>query len=293
MGITRYLLPATPRSQFVASLLFYSARTAVLGRVVLAQLSTAIANDAGDPLLTAAILQWNAFHIPWTDAWWQFPIFHPTPDTLAFSEHLLGISAIAAPIAWLTGSALVTYNLVMLLTFVLSCAAMYLLVYRLSGSAVAAFIAGLAFGFAPLRISQLPHIQMLASFWAPLALLGLHAFLDTGRRRWLVLYGGAWALQAAANGYALIFFSVLVGFWTLWFVVARRRWSALGLIAAATVIASMALVPTLVTYLAVHDRHGFGREVQEIQSFSADVAGLLCAPGRLTFWGWLRVGCRP
>ena len=293
MGITRYLLPATPRSQFVASLLFYTALTAVIGRDVLSQLSTSIANDAGDPLLTAAILHWNAHHLPWTEAWWQFPIFHPTRDTLAFSEHLLGLSAIAAPLDWVTGNAVVTYNLVTLLTFVFSCAAMYLLVYRLSGSASAALVAGLAFGFAPFRVSQLPHIQMLASFWAPLALLGLHAFLDTGRRRWLVLYGGAWALQAAANGYALIFFSVLVGFWVLWFVVLRGRWKDLGLIAAATIVAAIPLAPILATYIAVHEHHGFSRDVQEIQGFSADVAGLLCAPGKLTFWAWLRVGCRP
>lgn len=285
-------MPATPRLQFIVSLLCYTALTAVVGREVLAHLSTAIANDAGDPLLTAAILRWNAYHVPWTNAWWQFPIFHPTPDALAFSEHLLGLSVIAAPIEWVTGNALVTYNLVALLTFVLCGASMYLLVYRLSGSAAAAFIAGLAFAFAPHRISQLPHIQMLASFWAPLALLGLHAFIDTGRRRWLLLYGAAWALQAAANGYALIFFSVLVGLWVLWFVVARRRWQALGLIAATTIVAAIPLVPTLATYVAVHERHGFSRDVLEIQAFSADVAGLLCAPGKLAFWGWLRIGCR-
>ena len=42
-----------------------------MGREVLANVSTAVANDAGDPLLTAAILHWNAHHVPWTDAWWQ------------------------------------------------------------------------------------------------------------------------------------------------------------------------------------------------------------------------------
>ena len=46
----------------------------------------------------------------------------------------------------------------------------------------------------------------------------------------LVLYGAAWALQAAANGYALVFFSVLVGVWVLWFVVLPRRWTALALL---------------------------------------------------------------
>ncbi len=265
---------------------------AIMGREVLANLSTAVANDAGDPLLTAAILHWNAHHIPWTDAWWQLPIFYPTRDALAFSEHLLGLSAVAAPIDWVTGDPLATYNLITLLTFPLSGAAMYLLVYRLTRSAPGALIAGLAFGFAPFRISQLPHIQMLAAFWAPLALLGLHAFLESGRTRWLMLYGAAWMLQSMANGYALVFFSVLIGLWVLWFVVAQRRWRDLGRIVAATFVAALPLAPILYTYVTVHDRHGFVRSLDEIRGFSADVAAVLCAPQGLTFWGWVRVACR-
>lgn len=288
---TRYL-PETPRSQFVASLLVYAGVTAVIGRGVLANLSSAVANDAGDPLLNAAILHWNAHHLPFTEAWWQFPIFYPVGDTLTFSEHLLGLSAITAPIDWLIGDPLATYNIATLLTFILSAAAMYLLVYRLSGSAAGAFIAGLAYGFAPYRISQLPHIQVLAGFWAPLALLGLHAYLDSGRRRWLGLFALSWALQSAANGYALVFFSVLIAFWILWFVVLERRWTALAMIAVAGIAGTVPLAPLLMRYVTVHAVHGFTRGVEEIQSFSADVAGVLCTPPGLTFWGWLRVGCR-
>ena len=102
---------------FAASALAYVAITAILGRDVLAHLDSTVANDVGDPLFTAAILKWNATHLPLTDAWWQFPIFHPTRDTLAFSEHLLGLSIIASPLYWMTGDTLVTYNLVTLLTF--------------------------------------------------------------------------------------------------------------------------------------------------------------------------------
>jgi hypothetical protein len=275
------------------SLAIYIIITIVIGREVLANVGSSIANDAGDPLLTAAILKWNATHVPLTEAWYQFPIFYPTPDTLTFSEHLLGLSVIASPIYWLTRDTVITYNLVLLLTFPLCAIAMYALVFRVTGSAVGAFVAGLAFGFAPYRISQLPHIQMLATFWAPVALLGLHAFIDTGRRRWLVLYGAAWMLQGAANGYALVMFSVLVGLWTLWFVVARRNWRALGLIALTTIIAVLPLAPVLYKYTTVHRQFGFVRSYWEIRGFSADIAALLCAPQQLTFWGWVRVKCGP
>ena len=275
------------------SLLVYTVITVVMGRDVLTNLGSTIANDPGDPLLTAAILKWNATHVPLTDAWYQFPIFYPTRDTLTFSEHLLGLSVIASPIYWLTGSLAATYNLVLLLTFPLCAMAMYALVYRLTGSTAGAFVAGVAFAFAPYRISQLPHIQMLATFWAPLALLGLHVYIETGRKRWLVLYGAAWMLQGASNGYALVMFSILVGLWALWFVVLSRKWHALAMIALATVIAVLPLAPVLYRYTTVHSHFGFERGYWEIRGFSADIAGLLCAPQLLTFWGWVRVKCGP
>jgi hypothetical protein len=169
---------------------------------------------------------------------------------------------------------------------------MYALVFRLTGSVAAALVAGLAYGFAPYRISQLPHIQMLAAFWAPLALLGLHEYIETRRARWLVLYGAAWMLQGAANGYALVFFSVLVGLWVVWFVLLRRDWRAFAAITAATIVAALPLAPILYEYVVVHGRNGFARSVAEIESFSADVSAVLCAPSDLTVWGWLRVSCR-
>ncbi|HEY1305372.1 MAG TPA: discoidin domain-containing protein [Vicinamibacterales bacterium] len=276
----------------LASAVFYLVVTAIFGRDLLAHLGTTVAHDAGDPLLTAAILKWNATHWPLTDAWWQFPIFYPTRDTMAFSEHLLGLSAIASPIYWITRDTLVTSNLVTLLTFPLCAMAMFALVFRLTRNVTGAFIAGLAFGFAPYRISQLPHVQMLAAFWAPLALLGLHAYLETRRRRWLLLYGATWMLQGAANGYALVFFSILIGLWVVWFVLLRRDWRALGAISLVTVVAALPLAAVLYQYVLVHTRQAFFRSMAEIETFSADVGGILCAPADSSVWSWLRVSCR-
>ena len=164
----------------LVSTAIYIVITAWIGRDVLAALGTTIANDPGDPILNAAILAWNALQVPWTDAWFQFPIFHPTPNALVLSEHLLGVSVVATPIYWITGNPLTAYNAALLLSYPLSGLTMFLLVRRLTGSAAAGFLSGLAFAFAPYRASQLPHIQMLATFWAPLALLGLHGFLEAG-----------------------------------------------------------------------------------------------------------------
>jgi hypothetical protein len=210
-----------PRRALFASALAYAAITAVMGRRVIAALSTSIASDPGDPLLTAGILAWNASHVPWSGEWYQYPIFFPTADALVLSEHLLSISLIAAPMQWLTGSPVVAYNVTMLLSYPLCGVAMFALVWRLTRNAPAAFLAGLAYAFAPYRVSHLPHIQVLISYWMPVALLGLHSYLDTRRWPWLVLFAAAWVLQGAANGYFLIYFSLVVGLWVAWFLLCR------------------------------------------------------------------------
>ena len=120
---------------------------------------------------------------------------------------------------------------------------MYALVYRLTSNAAGAFVGGLVFGFAPYRVAQISHVQMLAAFWASLALVGLHAYLETGKRRGLALSGATWMLQGATNGYSLVFLSVLVGCWVLWFVVARGNWRAAWMITAATALAIPPLIP--------------------------------------------------
>jgi hypothetical protein len=278
---------------FAASLVVYLAATAVMGAGVLQHPSTTVIHDPGDPLLTAAILHWTTPHVPLTDAWWQFPIFFPTRDALAFSEPLLGLSVVATPVEWITRDALTTYNLVALLTNPLCGAAMFALVWRLTRSGPAAFLAGVAYAFAPYRVSQSPHIQMLAIFWAPLSLLGLHAYVETRRARWLALHAVCWPLQALANLYCLFFFSLLVGLWVLWFVVVRADWRALGAIAASTALAALPLAPVVDKYLDVHSRHALVRSIEEVRIFSADVGAVLCAPSLLTFWGWVRVHCRP
>ena len=274
------------------SALVYIAATLTLGREILRDPAGRVLHDAGDPLLTSAIFRWNATHLPLTGGWWQFPIFFPTRNALTFSEHLLGLSPLTTPLERIIDNPIVTYNIVALLTFPLCAIAMYALVYRLTRSAAGAFVGGIAFGFAPYRIAQLPHIQMLAAFYAPIALLGLHAYIESGRRRWLVLYGACWLLQGMANGYCVFFLSLLVGLWSLWFVIVPGRWRALAEITAATLVAAIPLALVLHTYLVVHQFQGFARTLIEMREFSGDVTGLMCAASDLSFWGWLQVGCR-
>jgi hypothetical protein len=71
-------------------------------------------------------------------------------------------------------------------------------------------------------MAQLAHLQMLSVQWAPLVVLALDRYVETRRRRWLVLVGVAWLLQALSKC-ALFFLSVFVGLWPLF----RRAAAAL------------------------------------------------------------------
>ncbi len=157
--------------------LVYAAVTALIFRNLLPGLATHIYSDLGDTLLNASILAWNAKQLPLTEAWWNFPSFAPLTGVTSFTEHLLLLYPIASPIVWATGNPILAYNVVFLLSPVLNGVATYALARELTQSRAAAFIAGLAFAFAPYQSVQLSHIQEMMSFGMPIALLGLHRYV--------------------------------------------------------------------------------------------------------------------
>ncbi len=162
--------------------------------------------------------------------------------------------------------------------FPLSALAAHLLGVELTGRHDAALVAGLTFGFGPYRAAHVAHLQILSSYWMPLALLGLHAFLRTRLSRWLALFGAAWALQGLCNGYYLFYFSVLLLLWLAWFVIRAGRASLATRLAVAWLLAALPLLPILRGYADIHHRYGLRRGLGEIAFFSADVISLVWSP---------------
>ena len=94
--------------------------------------NSAVAHDRGDPLLVTWILWWTSHTMPLTAEWWNAPAFHPSAGVLAFSENLLGLAPIAAPVRALTGSPLLAYNTAFLVSYVFSGLGAYLLAFVLT-----------------------------------------------------------------------------------------------------------------------------------------------------------------
>ncbi len=278
---------------FGLAAVLYSALTLALTWPLVLSPASTVPNDLGDPLLNTFLISWNARMTPLTARWWNLPQFYPATGTTAYSEHLLGLAPITTPIVAATGNPLLGYNVAFILSFVLCGLSAHTLVYVLTRRHDLSVFAGLAFAFAPYRMSQTAHIQVLSSYWMPFALAGLHLYFRDRQFRWLVLFAVSWLMQALACGYYLFYLSALVALWLTWFAVGRERWSSILAVVAAWAVAGLAMAPIAYGYLIRQRAHGLRRWPDEIEAFSADILSLLKAPDALRLWGWLDVVGRP
>ena len=250
--------------------------------------NSAVAHDRGDPLLVTWILWWTSHTMPLTAAWWNAPAFHPSAGVLAFSENLLGLAPIAVPINALTGSPLLAYNAAFLLSYVFSGLGAYLLAFVLTRCHGASFVAAIAFAFAPYRLSHTQHLQLLSSYWMPVAVAALHLFVAEPKWRWAALFAVSWLMQALACGYYLFFLSIFAVLWLAWFGPGRLSIRQMVRLGTAWSIAGVALAPVLLGYRSIHAEYGFRRSPVEVVNYSADIAGLLGASPDSLLWSGLR-----
>jgi hypothetical protein len=208
-------------------------------------------------------------------------------------------------------------------TFVLSGLGTFLFVREVTLSPRVAFIAGLIYAFAPIRVPQFAHLQVISSQWMPFALYGLRRYFDSvsavrlsaavrtmpansgetspklrrggkpdaiywGRAKALVGAGAALVAQNLSCGYFLMFFAPLVVAYVLFEIASRRLWTDVRMWAAIGVTAASVAVltlPFLLPYLELR-RLGFpARPLFEVKSFSADVFSYWTSPAESRLWG--------
>jgi F5/8 type C domain-containing protein len=276
--------------RWLTPLVLYVAITVAMAYTVLRHVGSVIPHDLGDPVLNTWLLWWSAKQPPLTAAWWNAPMFFPATDVMALSELLVGLLPITIVVQWLTHNPVAAYNVAFLLSFPLCGLAGYALAWELTGRRDASLLAGLAFAFAPYRMGQLAHLQVLSYYWAPVTLVGLHRYLRTRDWRWLILFGGAWLMQALTNGYALFHLSVFVVLWLVWF--ARPARIAVPIIVA-WLIAAVPLIPELLKYRQVHTALHLVRDINEVKRLSVQFVDLLAPSPELILWGSRLLPARP
>jgi hypothetical protein len=272
----------------VYALIAYIALTLALTWPLARGLAHDVPGDFGDPLFQSWVLAWDATHLG--PGWLDANIYYPHPLALAYSEFLLPQALQILPVYALTSNPILCYNLLFLSTFALSGLGMFLFARDLTGSRTAAFVAGLAFAFAPYRIASVPHMQVLSAAWLPFALYGFRRFLRTGGARPLAGAALAWTLQNLSCGYYLMFFSPAIALYLVWEITTRRAWRdarIVGCVALASAAVVAVTAVSVLPYLELR-RLGFDpRSLAETQKFSADVYAYFTADPSLWLWGSL------
>jgi hypothetical protein len=161
-----------------------------------------ISPDLGDPVRTAWQVAWVGhalLHSP--GHLFDANAFYPHPLSLAFSDSLLGYGP-AAFFGSGTVAALVRYNLLYLFAWSLSFAGAYLLARELGVGKLGGAAAGIAFAYAPYRVTEAGHLHVISSGGIPLALfLLLRGYRRSSRG--LVIAGWLVAAWQISLGFTL------------------------------------------------------------------------------------------
>jgi len=144
-------------------------------------------------------------------------LFYPQGVTLLFHPVDVSDGLLAIPLYGLLGGD-ITYNLMILLSFVLGGWGSYLLLLHLTGNRAAGFVAGLVFILSPyhfLRI-DLGHLNLSTIQWIPFYVLFLLKFVEQGHRRSAFFAAFFLVFMALNSWYYVIYcglFSLAVIFW--------------------------------------------------------------------------------
>jgi len=241
--------------------------------------------DRPDGRLNAWILAW-AGETVWTDPArvFQAPAFHPLPDALAFSENLLLPAALVAPLQGAFGPVL-AYNVALLGSLLLSGLAAQLLVRRVSGDRLAAFVAGAYFAAGPHRWTRLSHLHAQVAVFLPLALLAMDRFWERRSLRRALVVGLLLALQGLSSIYLGAITAAALAVATAVALCGGLKPRELGRLAAGFLLAAAILWPVVHPYLRMRAFQGQEFTLETVSIYAASLPSYAAA-GNLA-WGWL------
>jgi hypothetical protein len=255
-------------------------------------LGDTIPKDLGDPLPQAWQIAWGGHALALQPLeFFQANQFWPEPDSLAFGDALIGY----APFG-LVGDgphdAVVRYDLLFLFAYALAFLGAYWLARELGLGPWASLVAGAAFAYAPFRLEQDGHMQVISSGGIPLA-LALAARGIQLRRPGLLF--GAWLVAAwqLSLGFAiglpfayLLALLVAIGA-VIWWRRGRPRLDRRMLVAGAAGALVFLVIAALIArpYFRVEDAHPeASRTAEDVAELSGPLAALLAAPDENWIW---------
>jgi hypothetical protein len=230
--------------------------------------------DAGDSAFFAWEIGWTVHALKTDPA--SLPhanIFHPLRYTLGMDEPVLGTTLLVLPLALFSDDAVLLYNVVRLLTFLVTALTACFLARELGVSEKVALLAGALFAFSPIRTDQVAHLSTLGTQWWPLVLLFTIRFARRARTRDALLAALFFVLAFLACGYhgviaaAVLPPALLVLFW--------GRWDRLKAGALAVTLAALALLPVHRMHQKALAPERYARGTAETIQYSAPVDSFL------------------
>lgn len=274
----------------IAATLAYLAMSLVYLRPVWRLWRDHLAPDLGDPLFNTWVLAWSGRQIRLgLPSPWDANIFYPVKGTLALSDHLFGPAALAQPVAEVTGSHVAAYNVLLLLAFVLCGLATYGVLRGSGLGPLASFFGGAAFTFAPYRVGQLSHLQMLFCPLVPVVLWLFDRLLARPRVGRAVLFLVAYLLHLSAGSYLayLIHFCLLALILNRAFRTCdRRRWfccRGLAILLPTAMVASVATILVSLPYIEIAHRLNLRRGPDAWRLYGGHLLALL-TPSRFSVY---------
>jgi hypothetical protein len=259
-----------------------------------------VPRDIGDPLAEA-----------WQPAWGGHALVHqplhffdanrfwPLKDTLAFGDALIGYAPTGI-IGSGPQAAMVRYDLLFIFAYALAFFGAYMLAREIGLSPVGAVVAGAAFAFAPYRLEQDGHLQVISSGGIPLSI----AFAIRGirlRRPWWLFWAWVVAVWQVSIGWVLgLPFAYGIGGAVLiaiiaWLVRRRpaipRNMLIAGVAGAVVFLAVSYWIAHAYLYIA-DNFPAAKRSPHEVAAFSGPLKVFLTAPEENWVWGAATAGIR-
>lgn len=243
--------------------------------------------DLGDSLFISWTLAWDVHKLFTNPAgFFDANIFYPNHNTLAYSEHLFGLSILAAPVFLLSDKPIVSYNILSLLSFILSGYGTYLFSFYLTKNRFASIVAGIVFAFFPYRFNQSDHLHVISTQWIPFALLFLFRFFEYRDYKNIGLCLLFSLLQILSSGYLAIFFLACMAILGLFLFIDGKGYNDRQFmlkIIFSVIISIIILLPFYIPYVENQKYMGFVWDKSEIEYNSAKIENYIASTSRLYY----------
>lgn len=284
--------------------LFFVILSGVMTFPLIAQMGNHIGQV--DPTLNAWIINWNHHIFENWDLknYFNDPRFYPYVETLLTGDHLFLLSLLTYPFYVLFKNPILNYNILLFLSFPLSCYAAYRLGRFYLKERHASILVGIAWGFAAFRFGNLSHLQILSSYFLPISILFFEKLLSSARadslgsdeKNWwreLILVSSAFGVTFAFAGlmtiYQLAFGAVILGLIGLYRLIISRyefNWKKLSIgFAVAVTLSVLIMGPFYFKYYKFSKEQNAERSIKTSQLYNADLTSIFHAAPDNLFYG--------